>query len=707
MNRLMLFAPCALGLEGLLAKEVRTFGAERVRESRAGVSFEGSLEVAYRACLWSRFASRILLRIVEVPAGSPEELYERLKALPWEEHLSLESTFAVDFTASRSPITHTHYGALKAKDAIVDRFRDRTGDRPNVDTDTPDLRINVAARSRSAVVSIDLSGDALHRRGYREQGIQVEAPLKETLAAAVLALCGWPELAERGEALFDPMCGSGTLVIEAALMAADRAPGLLRARWGFDGWLKHESEIWHTLLDEADDRAEQGLSTDAYLLGSDFDPRAISIATACAKRAGVASITRFVEADARAAETPDAGEGLVVINPPYGGRLQPKDGLEMLYGEVGAHLRAAVPGWRIGIIAADDSPVGFFGVPAEETYPVRNGRIPATVRVGAFPPSVEDSMFANRLRKNHKRLRKWARKAGVTCYRVYDADMPEYSAAIDLYEGAGPDEGGRWVYVAEYASPKTVDAGAAARRLSEVITAVPEVLDVAPQDVTLRRRERQRGNEQYERAETKVQRKVVAEGGLLFAVDLDTYLDTGLFLDHRLTRSMIRERAAGARFCNLFAYTGSVSVYAAAGGAAQTTTVDLSATYLKWAQHNMRLNDLNGEQHQFVRADVMQWLGEQPAGGYDLVFCDPPTFSNSKRMDDTFDVQRDQVELITAAARILAPGGELWFSTNRRGFKLDEDGLIGLTAVEFTAETIPEDFARRPMMHRIWRVTAT
>lgn len=701
----MLFAPCALGLEGLLATELRSFGADRVRESRAGVSFEGALEIAYRACLWSRFASRVLLRIAEVPAGSPEELYESVKRLPWEEHLALESTFAVDFTASRSPITHTHFGALKVKDAIVDRYRDRTGDRPNVDTDAPDLRINIAARARSAVVSIDLSGDALHRRGYREQGIQVEAPLKETLAAAVLTLCGWPELAERGAPLFDPMCGSGTLVIEAALMATDRAPGLLRARWGFDGWLAHDSDTWHSLLDEADERAERGLVTEVVLQGSDHDKRAISIATACAKRAGVASVVNFALADARQAEPPAASEGLVVINPPYGGRLVPADGLESLYREVGAHLRASAPGWRIGVIAADDSPVDSFGVPAEESYPVRNGRIPATVRVGAFPPSVEDSMFANRLKKNYKRLRKWARKADITCYRVYDADMPEYAVAIDLYEGAGPDAGSRWVYVAEYASPKTIDPAAAARRLSEAMIAIPEVLDVPADAVTLRRRQRQRGSEQYERAETKVQRKVVSEGGLLFAIDLDTYLDTGLFLDHRMTRSMVRERAAGMRFCNLFGYTGSVSAYAAAGGAAATTTVDLSATYLKWAEHNFRLNDLIGPEHTFVRADVAQWLEAQPAGSYDLVFCDPPTFSNSKRMDDTFDVQRDYVALVTGAARLLAPGGELWFSTNRRGFKLDPEALSGLDTHEFTAETVPEDFARRPMMHRIWRVT--
>ncbi|MHB9004344.1 MAG: THUMP domain-containing protein, partial [Coriobacteriia bacterium] len=254
---LTLFAPAPLGLEALLAAEITSLGGARVRAARAGVSFEGPLETAYRVCLWSRLASRVLVRIAEVPAGSPEELYDSVYALAWEDHMNVDGTLAVDFTASRSPITHTKYGALKVKDAIVDRFRDRTGTRPNVDVVAPDLRINVAARVRSAVISIDLAGEPLHRRGYREQGVQVAAPLKETLASAVLLFAGWPKIAQENGPLVDPMCGSGTLAVEGAMIAGDRAPGLLRARWGFDRWLGHDADTWDDLLAQADDRAEE------------------------------------------------------------------------------------------------------------------------------------------------------------------------------------------------------------------------------------------------------------------------------------------------------------------------------------------------------------------------------------------------------------------------------------------------------------------
>jgi len=705
---LALFAPCARGLEDILAEELRALGASRVRAARAGVSFGGGLETAYRACLWSRLASRVLLRIAEVPARDEDELYAGIRALEWEQHLGLGSTFAVDFTSSGSPITHTQYGALKTKDAIVDRFRELTGERPSVDTAAPDVRVNVAARARSAVVSIDLSGDALHRRGYREPGVQVEAPLKETLAAAVLVLVGWPDLASAGAPFLDPLCGSGTLAIEAAMIAYDRAPGILRAHWGFDGWSGHDPAVWHALLDEADERAEKTASgTGPAVLASDADPRAVDLARACVARAGLGALVAVEQHDALAVLPPEGHPaGLVAFNPPYGERLGDAESVERLFGGLGAHLREAFAGWRAAVISADTTPVELLGIPPEVSHLVRNGRIASHVTAGTLAPAPADSMFANRLRKNAKHLRKWARREGVTCYRVYDADMPEYAVAVDLYQGAGPNEGEQWAHIAEYAPPKTVDAAGAARRLAEVLAAVPAVLDVDPANVVLKERRRQRGTAQYEKRGPSRGRRIVGEGGLTFEVDLASYLDTGLFLDHRTTREMIRQRADGLRFCNLFAYTGTATVYAAAGGAHATTTVDLSATYLDWARANMRRNGFDGPEHEFVRAEVLAWLAEQPEAGYDLIFCDPPTFSNSKRMDATFDVQRDHATLLTAAARLLAPGGELWFSTNRQGFKLDAEALAPLHAEEFTPATIPPDFARTPRVHRIWRIAS-
>ena len=728
---LSFFAPCPLGLEHLLAEELRGLGAVGVRAARAGASFSGDLAIAYRACLWSRLAARVLLRVVEVPAGSPEELYDSVRALPWEDHMSVDGTLAVDFTASRSPITHTKYGALKVKDAVVDRFRDREGRRPNVDTVEPDLRINVAARSRSAVISIDLSGSPLHRRGYREQGMQVSAPLKENLAAAVLLFARWPVIAAEGGALIDPMCGSGTLAIEGALMAGDIAPGILRANWGFDGWLGHDTEAWDDQLAEADDRAEAGRDAIPPIYARDFDPRAVSLATSCVRRAGLAGLVTVEQADARQIYPAGSTSGLVAVNPPYGARLGDTTGARELYGAMGEVLRDRFAGWHVAAITSEDAPATWFGLDVLETHEVYNGAIPAlvsvmdaaAVAVGAATGSGEvaasadpnvgdaltDSMFANRLRKNLKRLGKWARKQEVTCYRLYDADMPEYSAAIDVYAGAAADGGRTWVHIAEYAPPRNIDPAAAHKRLDEIVGVVPLVLDLDQDDVFLKVRRRQKGAEQYTRQDRRDVFNTVAEDGLLFAVNLSDYLDTGLFLDHRLTRANLREQAEGARFLNLFAYTGAATVHAAAGGAVSTLTVDMSQTYLDWAERNMSLNGMIGPAHTRVRADVMVWLKTAAArrnGLFDLIFCDPPSFSNSKRMDSSFDVQRDHIALLTATAGLLAPGGTIVFSNNLRTFAMDAEGLAaaGLFAEDITASTIPEDFARNPRIHNTWRI---
>ncbi|MCE5191341.1 MAG: THUMP domain-containing protein, partial [Actinomycetia bacterium] len=245
-------ATCATGIEPLLAGELRALGASDVRESRSAVSFSGTLETAYRACLWSRLASRILLTVATFPAMTAEDLYTGVAAVEWERHLSAETTIAVDAVGRTPGITHSGFAALKVKDAVVDQLRERTGERPSVDLEAPDVRLNLRLHKGAGSLSIDLSGEPLHRRGYRAPGEQAEAPLKENLAAALLVRAGWPAIARAGGSLFDPMCGSGTLVIEGALMAADRAPGLLRQRWGFDGWLGHDADVWHAVLDEAD-----------------------------------------------------------------------------------------------------------------------------------------------------------------------------------------------------------------------------------------------------------------------------------------------------------------------------------------------------------------------------------------------------------------------------------------------------------------------
>ncbi|MDZ4170186.1 MAG: bifunctional 23S rRNA (guanine(2069)-N(7))-methyltransferase RlmK/23S rRNA (guanine(2445)-N(2))-methyltransferase RlmL [Coriobacteriia bacterium] len=714
------YAPCARGLEPLLDDELRRLRIRGVRPQRSGVLFTGRLPDVYRALLWSRFASRILLSLGDADATSADGLYEAAHDIPWEDHIRPSGTIAVDAVGMNAALRNTQFTAVRVKDAIADRLRERFGERPSVDTSAPDVRVNVVVGESRARLSIDLSGDALHRRGYREQGVQVAAPMKETLAAAVLGFGGWPQTAAAGGAFLDPLCGSGTLAIEAAWMAGDVAPGILRARWGFERWLGHDAAAWDALVGEADERCEAGLEKLVPIAASDSDPAAIEIARACVRRAGLDKhVVLSVSAVADAAVPAGAATGLVACNPPYGERLSDRRDLPSLYRDLSVLMRERCDGYGLAIITSDESLERGLGVRAARTHELFNGRIPAKAYVfdsangwaapsasaGGADPSVE--AFANRLRKMAKHFGTWARRTGVSCYRVYDADLPDFNVAIDVYGAAG-DEGRTWIHLAEYAPPADIDPRRAAERLDLAAEVSAEVFGVPRDAVFVKRREKQRGSAQYERVSQSSVTGIIAEGGLHFEINLSDYLDTGLFLDHRETRAWVRELAGGKRFLNLFAYTGSVSAYAAAGGAASTTTVDLSQTYLDWARRNLERNGFSGNEHRLVRADVLTWIGAARERGerFDLIFCDPPTFSNSKRMDDTWDVQRDHAELLSAVAELLAEDGTIIFSCNRRKFVLDEEALAsaGLAVRDVTRRTTPKDFDRTPPAHHCWTI---
>jgi len=701
------FAPVARNLESVLGDELRALGIGGVRPATAGVSFEGPIESGYRACLWSRFASRILMPIARYEAPDEDALYAGAFAVPWEEHFALTSTFMIDASVRDSAITHSGYAGLKVKDAIADRFREQTGERPSVDTAAPDIRINLALRRGTATLSLDLSGEPLHRRGYRKPGVQTAAPLKETLAAGVLALAGWPAIAAEGGALLDPMCGSGTLLVEAAMMAGDIAPGLRRTRWGFEAWLQHDADAWDALLDEAMERAETGIESLPPIEGSDADPDAVAIARACVARAGLEGLVSIDVRDAREAVPPrSAGRGLLVTNPPYGERLT--GDLEALYAALGERARRVFGGWRSAVLVSDRALEARLGLHADSRFELMNGKIEVDLVVAEVPARSADAtavdadegaqMYANRLRKRMKHLGKWARREGVTCYRVYDADLPEYAVAVDVYEG-------RWAHVSEYAPPTSIDPEAARARLASVMRVTPEVLGIRPEDVFLKVRQRQRGSDQYERAGSHGTLHEVHEGPCTFLVNFTDYLDTGVFLDHRPMRRRIMAEAKGASVLNLFAYTGTVSVAAAQGGARQVLSVDMSNTYLDWARKNMDANGFTGVRYAFEQADCMQWLRKKREQRFDLIFLDPPSFSNSKRMSDVLDVQRDHVQLITRAAKLLAADGTLYFSTNLRSFQLDAASLWELSVEDISAETIDPDFERDPKIHRVFRVT--
>ena len=709
------FATAPKGLESLLAEELRALGAEGVAETVAGAGFSGTLETGYRVCLWSRLASRVLLSLAVFAAPSPEALYEGARTIDWGDHLDAAGTLVVDANVAHSAITHSRYAALKVKDALVDQFRERCGVRPSVDPHRPDLRLNLRVLRDEATLSLDLSGESLHRRGYREEGVL--APLKENLAAAILVRSGWPETAAAGGALVDPMCGSGTLPLEGALMAADIAPGLLRERFGFLGWRGHDGELWERLRAEAQARREAGLLRLPPIAGFDADPGAIRAAWANAGRAGLQEKVHFERKELAQLTVPAAAEkaaGLVVVNPPYGERLGELTELGPLYACLGNRLKEHFAGWQAAVFTGNPGLGRQIGLRAHKVYKLFNGALPcqlllfavekgryygaeAAARPSATGGSAELSegaqMFANRLRKNLKSIGRWARRAGVSCYRLYDADMPEYALAVDRYE--------EWVHVQEYAPPADVDPERADTRLREAMAALPAVLEVPRERIFLKVRRRQKGSAQYERQDARGEFHEVSEGNCRFLVNFTDYLDTGLFLDHRPTRALIQEMAAGKRFLNLFAYTATASVHAAMGGARATTSVDLSRTYLAWARKNFALNGFSDRSHEFIQADVRAWM-RQEKRRFDLIFLDPPTFSNSKSMSGTFDVQRDHAPLLRETARLLAPGGTLVFSNNNRRFRLDTEALPELLCEEITSQTIPRDFERNPRIHNCW-----
>ncbi len=703
------FASCGKGLEYLLADELVALGCTRATAAVAGANAEGELVDAQRAVLWSRLASRVLWPIAEFACPDEHALYAGVAAIDWTQHLDPAHSIAVDAHVSGDAITHARYAAQRVKDGIVDTLRAKTGARPDVDVESPDVRINLVVRKGQATLSIDLGGGSLHRRGWRRA--QGEAPLKENLAAAVLLRGGWPQAYADSGDLLDPMCGSGTLLIEGALMAADVAPGLMRlgnvlpTRWAGFG-----VDAWKALHIDAIEREAKGRAAlRPCFTGSDLDPHAIRAARENAQAAGVDDAISFAVRDVADLPVQDNRRGVVACNPPYDARLAADPAL---YRALGDALKRATPNWCASLLCGDFELARATGLRAQKRYQLFNGPIECSLIVCdpvALPAREETQkrelgegaqMVANRLRKNLKALRPWREREGVACFRAYDADIPEYACAVDVYTTTDDEI---WLHVQEYAAPAEIPEATTRKRLNEVLAAVREVFAVPKERVAVKTRSTGKGGSKYGRFDQRSEFLHVAEGAATLQVNLFDYLDTGLFLDHRPLRARMALEARGRHFLNLFCYTGVASVQAAVQGAAQTTSVDLSATYLEWLADNLRENNIGGTRHRIAQADALKWL-EADRGQYDVIFCDPPTFSNSKRADD-FDVQRDHVRLLRAGIERLAPGGVLYFSNNFRRFRLDEAALSAFAAVEdISASTIPPDFARNPRIHRAWRI---
>jgi 23S rRNA (guanine2445-N2)-methyltransferase / 23S rRNA (guanine2069-N7)-methyltransferase len=701
------FAATPRYMEDLAAGEAEILGGSQIKLTHGGVSFEGDLALAYRFCLWTRISSRMLLQVAEFEAESENDYYKQLVEIPWEDLFSVDDDFLCNMTQSGRGAFSDRFAILKLKDAVVDRFRDTEGRRPSVSRDNPSVRIECHRSRNRYTLFIDLSGESLHRRGYRiDKG---EAALRENTAAAMLYRSGWNKPSSRS--FLDPMCGSGTLCIEAAMIASDRAPALERKGWGFRGWKGHSEEKWLEIQEEAHLRFEKGLSQMGTILGYDKDKEVIRKARSNFNRSGMRGV-HFDNIALEKLKVPrglNEQEGLIAVNPPYGIRLEERVGLESLYRSLGQFYSEQLPSWQLSIITPDRELGMALQLRAFKDNKIDNGGLPCLLIHFTNPLenrltkslSPQAEQFQNRLRKNLKRLGKWARKQGVTCYRLYDADLPDYNFAIDWYEG-------KWVHFQEYAPTVKIDQDKAEKRVREGLTVISNVLEVPRSAIFVKTRRRQKGVSQYEKREHstgETEKLIAREEGSFFLLNMVDYLDTGLFLDHRPIRKWIRENSEGKDFLNLFGYTGSATVHAVAGGARSSTTVDGSKTYTAWAQENLAFNKLLGADHRFICADCFDWL-EKNRDLYDLIFLDPPTFSNSKGRKTNFDIQNDHSHMLELTLKSLKPGGTLIFSTNFRKFKLEFESEA-YDVKEITSWTIPEDFKGTKGIHRCWLISSS
>jgi 23S rRNA (guanine2445-N2)-methyltransferase / 23S rRNA (guanine2069-N7)-methyltransferase len=739
-----LIATAASGTEAIVKRELATLGYPARTTSPGRLLFRGDARAICRTNLWLRVAERILIRVGSFPAPDFDALFEGTMGLPWEQWLPRDAEFPVRGRSHRSRLSSVPACQRSVKRAIVERLRKAYGTETLPETGAL-YSIEISLRDDLATLTLDTTGIGLHKRGYRP--LVGEAQLRETLAAAMVQLSFW----RAGRVLADPFCGTGTIPIEAAMIGRNIAPGM-RRQFACESWPTFDAEQWRLERENARDVVLPALSE--RLLAYDIDGETLSLARYHAQQAGVADDIHWQQrpfSELRA----KAEYGCIITNPPYGERMGDDREIVELYQSFPLVLRR-LPTWSHYILSARPDLEDLVGQRATRRRKLYNGSIECTYyqfhgprppRDGkalssddtrrqpeedSFEPSSADEQeseqevtpavrspparvttksapafgglkesatrqaeeFANRLRNRARHFRRWPTKRGITCYRLYERDVPDVPLVVDRYEDA--------LHIAEFARPHDRSPAQHADWLDLMARTASKVLEVPRERVFLKFRDRQRGVDQYQRVDDRGARFVVHEGGLKFVVNLSDYVDTGLFLDHRLTRQIVRERAAGKQVLNLFSYTGSFTVYAAAGGAANTTSVDKSSTYTEWTRENLERNGFAGPEHSIVRSDIQTFLDHLRAvEKWDLAVVDPPTFSNTKGLEVDWDVQRDHAALLQQLAVHIVPGGSVYFSTNFRRFKLDEAALGDYMIRDITRQTIPEDF-RNERIHKCW-----
>ncbi len=747
-NPLELIVTTAFGLEAVVRRELSELNFEPRTLQPGRLAIQAAAADIPRCNIFLRSAERVLVGLGRFPASDFGQLFDATFALPWHEWIPPDGQFPVVGRSRRSQLSSVPACQRIVKKAIVEKLR-QAHDVGELPEERGLYRVEVALLDDIAALSIDTTGDGLHKRGYRP--LTGAAPLRETLAAALVFLSFWtPE-----RPFIDPFCGTGTIAIEAAMIGRRIAPGMNRS-FAAEQWPRISNEAWTSARQTARDAIAPPLSE--RLLATDIDPEPLRLARHHAELAGVADDIHFQQQPFENLRS-KREFGCVITNPPYGERLGSDREVADIVRAIPQVLRR-LPTWSHFILTAQPEFEAAIGQPADRRRKLYNGPIacqyyqfhgpkpPAKRRdfesaqddgnddspipagrhdkADAEPTSVafkepakpttaisqpypagpvfgglddtatrQAEEFRNRLAKRARHLRRWPSR-GITCFRLYECDVPGVPLVVDRYEDH--------LHIAEFVRPHDRTPAQHAAWLELMVTTAARQLDTPLERVFLKSRERQRGPTQYQRQQQSGYMLNVDEAGLKFRVNLSDYVDTGLFLDHRLTRGLVRDQAQDVSFLNLFGYTGSFTVYAAAGGAANTVTVDASRTYLKWARDNLRLNDLDSNDHVFVLSDAMEYLrSQQGESRFDLAVVDPPTYSNSKDRTADWDIDRDYVELLRRLRHHMTPGGIVFFSTNYRRFKFDAGKLQGYACREITRRTIPEDF-RNQRIHQCWRL---
>ncbi len=739
-----LVAACAFGLEAIVKRELLALGYQPKVTQPGRIGFQGEWADVARTNLWLRTADRVLVEVLKFPCADFDALFDTVKDHDWTRWLPVDAVFPVAGRSRKSQLTSVPAVQRTVKKAIVESLLREHQTATLAETGAT-YQIEIALLEDTATVTLDTTGASLHKRGYRI--LTGSAPIKETLAAAMVDLSVWnPE-----RALVDPFCGTGTIPIEAAMIGMNIAPGINR-EFSFQKWADFPIEQLNQARDQAKDEIRRDL--EMQIIGTDRDDDALEMARFHARKAGVEKQIHFQQKNFEDFRS-KRQHGCVITNPPYGERLEDTEKLLPLYQSIPMVIQR-VPTWSLYLITnmprferivqktatrrrklyngriqctyfqflgprpdrnrqnesdqnvVDQDELDQSEPPQNDTSPESNTPNPTAENTTAKKPKPatppifgglqpkdheQAELFRSRLLKRIRHFRRWPTKRDIHCYRLYERDIPEIPLVVDRYADH--------LHMTCYDRPHDRDLARDAAWLDLMKQTAASAMEIPIQRVHLKQRDEHL--QQYRKVDQKNRTIEVQERDLRFLVNLTDYVDTGLFLDHRNLREMVREQSAGKDFLNLFAYTGSFSVYAASGNAKSTTSVDLSKTYLDWAGENFRVNDLSLSNHQFVSDDSIEFLRNTDQQ-FDLAVVDPPTYSNSKRTNNDWDVQKRHLELLTTLHGVMRPGSTVYFSSNFRRFKLDEDNLTGFQIHEISKQTVPEDF-RNKRIHRCWHLS--